>query len=79
MVKPKRWIARTIEEIGAGVSANGVVSASMHAQKWTGRLHACLKGGDIGVVGDEVGNEDVGGLRGGVGVDVASDAAGVIA
>jgi hypothetical protein len=73
MVKPKRRVARVIEEIEA------CVSADVHAQTGPSEFHACLERGGIRVVGDEVSDKGVGGLRGGVGVDAAPDAAGVVA
>jgi hypothetical protein len=79
MVKPKRRVARVIEEIEACVSADDVVAADVHAQTGSSEFHACLERGGIRVVGDEVSDKGVGGLRGGVGVDAAPDAAGVVA
>lgn len=77
MMEPKRRIARAIEEIGPSVTTDCVVTTEVDAQKWTGRLHAILEGGDGGVVGEVV-DFVVDGLRGGVGIDVAAETAWVV-
>jgi hypothetical protein len=79
MMIPKRRITRTIEEIGAYIPANREASADIHAEEGAGGLYACLEGGDVVVVCDEVDDVGVRGLRGGLRVDVAADAAGVVA
>jgi hypothetical protein len=79
MMKPKRRVTRTIEEISTCITTYSEVSADMHAEEGAGGLRAYLEGGDVVVVYDEVYDVGVGCMRGGVWVDVAADAAGVIA
>jgi hypothetical protein len=79
MMIPKCRITRTIEEIGAYIPANREASADIHAEEGAGGLYACLEGGDVVVVCDEVDDVGVRGLRGGLRVDVAADTAGVVA
>jgi hypothetical protein len=79
VMEPKRWIAWAVEEIGTSVAADGIMTAEMDAQEGAGGLHAVLESGDGGIIEEEVGDFIVGGLGGGVWINVAAEAAGVIA
>lgn len=80
MVRPERGIRRGVVEIGR-IAADQVVARGMraHAAKREFALEDGLKGSNIGVIVDETGKEWVAGFVGGLEVEIAHHASGIIA